>query len=359
MGEGCDRLHNELVRDLDIHEIQCDEQWSFIQKKQARLTNEDPAEFGDSYTYIALARTKKLIIGYRVGKRDEVDTKAFIADLRARLITIPMISTDGWQSYQTAIGQSFGGSVDHAVINKNYKGGGGRGRRDGEFDKYAPAEVDFITKKIAHGAPNLDRASTSHVERVNLTNRMCIRRFLRRGNAFSKKLDHHRAAVSLHIAWYNFCRVHETLRVTPAMEAGITNRVWSVEELVTRALAAEPCAPPEPKKLAPPAPLPDEKPVTAKELPNGRGWLRVVQGGKSAKNDAPKMPTPPPVTPAVSHAVATVSTTTTSTAPRTPVAVHVAAATVKTAYVHELPYGTQLDLFALERREQIQGVTEE
>lgn len=112
-------------------------------------------------------------------------------------------------------------------------------RRDGEFDKYAPTEVDFITKRVAHGAPNLDRASTLHVERVNLTNRMHIRRFLRRGNAFSKKIEHQTAVVSLHIAWYNFYRVHETLRVTPAMEAGITNRVWSVEELVTRALAAD------------------------------------------------------------------------------------------------------------------------
>jgi hypothetical protein len=122
---------------------------------------------------------------------------------------------------------------------------------------------------------------------------MHVRRFTRLCNGFSKKIENHRAAVSLHVAWYNFCRVHETLRVTPAMEAGITDHVWSVEELVTRALAAEPCTAPEPKKLAPPAPLPNEKPVTAKELPNGRGWLRVVQGGKSPQNEAPKKPTPP------------------------------------------------------------------
>jgi IS1 family transposase len=296
MGQGCDWLHNAFVRDLDIVELELDEQWSYIAKKQAHVNDNDPVEFGDCYTYIALARTKKLIVSYRVGKRDEADTKAFVADLRARLITIPMLSTDGWQSYQTAVGQSFGGNVDHAVIQKNYKRGSGRGRRDGEFDKYAPADVDFITKYVAHGAPNLDRASTSYVERVNLTNRMHIRRFLRRGNAFSKKIDHHRAAVSLHVAWYNFCRVHESLRVTPAMEAGITDHVWSVQELVERALAAEPCAAPEPKPLAPPAPPappPGEKPTTARELPNGKGWLRVVQGGKSAQKDAPKASTPP------------------------------------------------------------------
>ena len=298
MGEGCDRLHNKLVRDLDIVELELDEQWSYIAKKQKNVDEtKDPAEFGDSYTYIALARTKKLIVSYRVGKRDEADTKAFIADMRARLVTIPQLSTDGWQSYPVAVGQSFGGSVDHAVINKNYKGGAGRGRRDGEFDKYAPAAVDFVTKSVAHGAPNLDRASTSHVERFNLTTRMHIRRFLRRGNAFSKKIKHHTAAVSLHVAWYNFCRVHESLRITPAMEAGITDHVWSVEELVTRALSAEPCDAPQPKPLAPPAPPPGEKPATARELPNGKGWLRVVQGGKSAQNDAPKAPTPP-MTPA-------------------------------------------------------------
>ena len=294
MGDGCDRLHNALVRDLDIVELELDEQWSYIAKKQAKVDEtKDPVEYGDSYTYIALARTKKLIVSYRVGKRDEADTKAFIADLRARLVTIPQLSTDGWQSYPVAVGQSFGGSVNHAVINKNYKAGAGRGRRDGEFDKYAPAAVDFVTKSVAHGAPNLDRASTSHVERFNLTTRMHIRRFMRRGNAFSKKLDHHRAAVSLHVAWYNFCRVHESLRITPAMEAGITDHVWTVEELVTRAFSAEPCAVPEPKPLAPTAPPPGEKPATARELPNGKGWLRVVQGGKSVQNDAPKAPTPP------------------------------------------------------------------
>ena len=297
MGDGCDRLHNAMVRDLDIVELELDEQWSYIAKKQAHVNDNDPAEFGDCYTYIALARTKKLIVSYRVGKRDEADTKAFVSDLRARLVTIPQLSTDGWQSYPVAVGQSFGGSVDHAVINKNYKGGAGRGRRDGEFDKYAPADVDFITKKVAHGAPNMDRASTSHVERFNLTTRMHIRRFMRRGNAFSKKIDHHRAAVSLHVAWYNFCRVHESLRITPAMEAGITDHVWTVQELVERALSAEPCDAPQPKPLAPPAPPPGEKPVVSRELPNGKGWLRVVQGGKSAQNDALKAPTPPIVAP--------------------------------------------------------------
>ncbi|WP_348980484.1 IS1 family transposase [Polyangium sp. 15x6] len=297
MGEGCDNLHNALVRDLDIREIQLDEIWSYVQKKQARVTAEDPAEFGDAYAYLAMSRTKKLLVSYHVGKRDEANTRAFIADLRARLVTIPELSTDGWQSYPVAVGQSFGGAADHAVIQKNYTK---KGRADGQRHdhRYEPPRDPFITKKTAHGAPNLDRASTSHVERANLTVRMHVRRFTRLCNGFSKKIENHRAAVSLHVAWYNFCRVHESLRVTPAMEAGITDHVWSVQELVERALAAEPCAPPEPKKLAPPVPAPGEKQGAARELPNGKGWLRALPGGKGKPSDAPRAPTPPAAPPA-------------------------------------------------------------
>ncbi len=319
MGDGCDQLHNGMVRDLDIREIELDEIWSYVQKKQARLTAEDPPEFGDAYAYLAMSRTKKLMIAYRVGKRDEANTRAFVADLRARLVTIPEISTDGWQSYPVAVGQSFGGAVDHAVIQKNYTK---KGRREGPADhRYEPARDPFITKKTAHGAPNLDRASTSHIERANLTVRMHVRRFTRLCNGFSKKIENHRAAVSLHVAWYNFCRVHESLRVTPAMEAGLTDHVWSVRELVERALAAEPCAAPEPRKLAPPAPAPGEKPVAARELPNGKGWLRALPGGKGKPSEAPRAPTPP---------AAPVARVGTGDAPREVLP----------------PRGTQLDLFA-------------
>ncbi|MRG91591.1 IS1 family transposase [Polyangium spumosum] len=322
VGTGCDNLHNLFVRDLDIREIELDEIWSYVQKKQARVTAEDPAEFGDAYAYLAMSRTKKLLVSYRVGKRDEANTKAFVADLRARLVTIPELSTDGWQSYPVAVGQSFGGAVDHAVIQKNYSK---KGRREGPADhRYEPPRDPFITKKTAHGAPNLDRASTSHVERANLTVRMHVRRFTRLCNGFSKKIENHRAAVSLHVAWYNFCRVHESLRVTPAMEAGITDHVWSVQELVERALAAEPCAPPEPKKLAPPAP--GEKQGAARELPNGKGWLRALPGGKGKPSTVPRAPTPPAAPPA---RVVTGETPREALPPR----------------------GTQLDLFAWRPRE--------
>lgn len=319
VGEGCDRLHNALVRDLDIHEIEADELWSFIHTKAARVKPEDPAEYGDAYTYLAMARTKKLLVSYRVGKRDDATTRAFIGDLRARLVTIPVISTDGWQSYPVAVGQSFGGAVDHAVIQKNYNR---KGRSDGQRHdhRYEPPRDPFITKKTAHGAPNLDRASTSHVERANLTVRMHVRRFTRLCNGFSRKIENHRAAVSLHVAWYNFVRVHESLRVTPAMESGLVSSVWTIEDLVERALAAAPCAPPEPKKLAPPAPAPGVTTGAARELPNGKGWLRVVPGGKGKPSDAPRAPTPPAAPPARAGTV---------DAPREPLP----------------PPGTQLDLF--------------
>ncbi|WP_348980531.1 IS1 family transposase [Polyangium sp. 15x6] len=293
IGEGCDRLHNQLVRDLDIREIQCDEIWSFVQKKQARVKPEDPAEFGDAYAYLALARTKKLIVSYRVGKRDEATTKAFVADLRARLVTIPEVSTDGWQSYPVAIGQSFGGAVDHAVIQKNYTK---KRRADGQRHdhRYEPPREPFITKRAERGVPDLDRASTSHVERANMTVRMHIRRFTRLCNGFSRKIENHRAAISLHVAFYNFVRVHESLRVTPAMEAGIASSVWTIEELVERALAAAPCEPPKPRELTPPTPAPGAKPSAARALPNG-GWLRVIDGGKTKQGEKPTPIIPPPV----------------------------------------------------------------
>ncbi|MDI3291031.1 IS1 family transposase [Polyangium sp. 15x6] len=287
VGLGCDRLHDRLVRDLDIREIQCDEIWSYVQKKQARLKDEDPPEFGDAYAFLAMARAQKLMIAYRVGKRNEENTRAFIRDLRIRLVTVPEISTDGWQSYADAIGQSFApGSVDYAIIQKNYSR---KGRPDGERHdhRYEPPRDPFITKSRGRGSPDLDRASTSHIERANLTVRMQIRRFTRLCNGFSKKLENHRAAVALHVAWYNFCRVHESLRVTPAMEAGIADHIWSIEELVELALSEPAGERPRVKELTPikrpgGPDGPDGKPKGARELPNGRGWLRLVLPSSSS-----------------------------------------------------------------------------
>jgi IS1 family transposase len=283
IGQGCERLHDRLVRDLDIRSIQCDELWSYVQKKQARLTPEDSPEHGDAYTFIALAKASKLEIAYRTGKRDEENTDAFIADLRARLLTVPQLFTDGFQAYPMAVGQSFGGMVDYAIVQKTFPSS-----PRPEAGRYEPARNPLMTKRRVFGVPDMREAGTSHVERGNLTIRMQIRRFTRLCNGFSKKLDNHRAAVSLHMAFYNFCRIHETIRCTPAMEAGIATSVWSVDELVAAALQ-------EPEGDAPvKQPLGLNRDAgTARELPNGRGWLRVVDGGQRAVA-APVEPPPAP-----------------------------------------------------------------
>jgi IS1 family transposase len=285
IGEGCERLHDRLVRDLDIRSIQCDELWSFIQKKQARLTPEDDPEHGDAYTFIALAKASKLVIAYRTGKRDEENTDLFIADLRARLLTLPQLSTDGFQAYPMAIGQSFGGMVDYAIVQKTFP----TSPRP-EAGRYEPARNPLMQKRRVFGVPDMREAGTSHVERGNLTIRMQIRRFTRLCNGFSKKLDNHRAAVALHMAFYNFCRIHETIRCTPAMEAGIADRVWSVDELVAAALEEPEGEQPVKKPLA----LPHGA-GTARQTSSG-AWLRVVDGGQSsAAAPAPEPVEPPPV----------------------------------------------------------------
>lgn len=271
IGAGCERLHNRMIRDLMITRVECDEIWSYVHTKEKRVKATDPAEFGDAWTYVAMGSISKLIISYRVGKRDQENTDAFIADVRARLLTIAQLSTDGFKSYESAVGHSFGTAVDYGQVVKNYTSKGK------DYDRYAPPAQQFIVKRKIAGAPDMAKVSTSLIERQNLTIRMCIRRFIRRGNGFSKKLTHHSAAVALHFAWYNFCRIHETLRVTPCMEAGITSHVWSVAELLETVLAEVHSPPPEPKPLRPR----DEAPGPVRELPGARGWLRVIPGGKA------------------------------------------------------------------------------
>lgn len=292
VGTGCDRLHDRLVRDLDIRDIQADEIWSYIQKKQARVEPEDDPTFGDAYTWLALARTQKLIISYRVGKRDEASAMLFAADLRARLVTVPQVSTDGFASYATAIGQRFE-AVDFGQVVKRY-GRSPRRVRDGmpSDHRYEPPRDPFITRTPVFGAPDMSRCSTSHVERLNLDVRMSTRRLTRLCNGFSRKLTHHIAAISLFVAFHNFCRIHGALRCTPAMEAGITSSVWSVEQLVERALevAGEVATPPEKKPLRMPERTPEAPAAPVRELPGGRGFLRLVKGSVAPAPSGPVSP---------------------------------------------------------------------
>jgi hypothetical protein len=251
LGEGCARLHDRLVRGVVTSDVEMDEIWSFVQKKQHRCGPNDPSEWGDTYTFVGLARASRLVISYLTGPRDGPTTFVFAYDLKRRVVTAPgrvHFSSDGFQPYIPAMRAAFGLRVDYGQCVKQY---GYKQRDDHRYEP--PRDTDFIRKTPILGVPRFERISTSLVERQNLTIRMHVRRLTRLCNGFSKKRRNHGAALSLHFAWYNFCRVHESLRVTPAMEAGLSDHVWDVAELVRRALA-EPM--PEPAPLAP-VPSPD------------------------------------------------------------------------------------------------------
>ncbi|MDI1483278.1 transposase [Polyangium sp. y55x31] len=287
-GQGAVNLHNRLARGLQCSLVTVDEIWGYVGKKQARVTAEDGPDVGEAYTFVALDASSRFVIAWYVGKRDQASTDAFIADLRARLVVMPAMTSDGFAPYIMAIGTSFGPGVDYAQTVKNYTK---RGRREGPSDhRYEPARDPFITKRAVFGAPNLDAASTAYVERNNATMRHHIGRMRRLCLAFSKKAENHRAAVALGYVHYNFCHVVKTLRVTPAMAVGLADSVWSLAELDAALMTAGPCEAPEKQALAPRVPE-----TTARELPNGRGFLRVVNGGKPSAAPAPMAP--PPVEP--------------------------------------------------------------
>ncbi|XYH97986.1 transposase [Sorangium sp. So ce1128] len=267
LGDGAQRLHDRVVRDLHISAIQVDEIWSFIKKKQARVTENDPPEVGEAYTFVALDTNSRLVISFLVGRRDEASTQAFIRDLRSRLVVMPAMTSDGFAPYVSAIGLNFGASIDYGQTIKNYT----KGKRRDDDHRYEPPREPFLTKKVIYGAPDLDRASTAYVERQNLTMRHHVGRIRRLCLAFSKKLKNHKAAIALAYCHYNFCHTVKTLRVTPAMQAGLTDHVWDLEEFMVAILNEPEGGKPEPKPLAVRQP---EGP--ARELPNGRGFLRLV-----------------------------------------------------------------------------------
>lgn len=291
VGEGCAHLHNRLVRGIAAHVVQCDETWSFVAKKEARVDPEkDPAEWGDIYTFLALDSVTKLLLAFEVGKRDQAHTDRFITDLRARLTVVPHITTDGFSPYESAIASSFAGVADYGVVVKNYRVGSSRG----PDHRYEPPRDPFITKRPVQGVPNMATLSTSHVERVNLTMRHVVGRTRRLCLAFSRTARGHRAAMSLGVMAYNFTRIHSTIEATPAMEARLAVRPWTILELVEAALAEQLSERPAARALALPAQ--PQRATPARELPNGRGFLRMVGGGSSSGGPSPvPAPMPPPV----------------------------------------------------------------
>jgi IS1 family transposase len=228
MGNACADLHDRAVRHVSAKRIQCDEIWSFIGAKQKNASpDQKAAGWGDAWTWVALDADTKLCISYLVGGRDTGWATDFTFDLRQRVIGKPQITTDAHKPYLAAIEMAFGAQVDYAVMHKIY---GESGEVEG---RYSPAKCIGCDMKTVIGSPNYEYVSTSYIERQNLTMRMTMRRFTRLTNAHSKKLANHAAAVSLYFAFYNLCRVHQSIRVTPAMEAKITDHVWTIEELVS------------------------------------------------------------------------------------------------------------------------------
>lgn len=227
-GQHCQALLDQKVRGVRCEAVECDELWSFVQKKQAMLTLVDRQhhpEYGDAYTFVALDPDSKLVISHLVGKRDRISTDLFIADLSRRVEGETQVSTDGFQAYIAPIQRYFGHRATHGEIVKMYASENpGPGR-------YAPPKVTGVDKYERWGIPDHERICTSYVERNNWTIRCQVRRFTRLTNAFSKKLENLKAAAALWFAYYNFCRVHGSIRVTPAMQAGLTDRIWKLEEL--------------------------------------------------------------------------------------------------------------------------------
>lgn len=228
MGEVCAEYHNAMVRTVKSRRVQCDEIWAFVGAKQKNASEEKVKQGGgDVWTWTAIDADTKLVISYLCGGRDAAWGFAFIKDLASRLSTRVQITTDGLRVYAEAVEGAFGMEVDYAMLIKLY------GAPSDKYDsRYSPSECIGTRTAVLAGNPDSKHISTSFVERQNLTMRMSMRRFTRLTNAFSKKLDNLKAAVALHFMHYNFCRVHQTLRVTPAMEAGLSNHVWTLNELV-------------------------------------------------------------------------------------------------------------------------------
>lgn len=224
-------MHHENVQNVTASRIQCDEIWSFCYAKQKNVKKAKaaPSEAGDVWTWTAIDADTKLIVTYLIGGRDAEYANEFIDDLKSRLANRVQLTTDGHKVYLEAVEGAFGGDVDYAQLVKIY----GEGPQ-GPERRYSPMQCVGARKRQVSGRPDLKHVSTSHVERQNLTMRMSMRRFTRLTNAFSKKYDNHVHALAIYFYHYNFCRIHKSLRVTPAMEAGLTDRVWSFDDLIAK-----------------------------------------------------------------------------------------------------------------------------
>ena len=238
-GKVCAAYHDEHVRGVTAKRVQCDEIWSFTYAKQKNVAGAKaaPANAGDTWTWTALDADSKLIVSWLVGGRDGEYALAFMDDVRSRLANRVQLTTDGHKAYLMAVEEAFGADVDYAQLVKLY------GAAPETFKgRYSPAECTGIRKTTIEGDPDHKHVSTSYVERQNLTMRMQMRRFTRLTNAFSKKWENHVHMVALYTVWYNFVKVHGKHRMSPAMAAGVIDKLWSVEDIANVVEAAEPVA---------------------------------------------------------------------------------------------------------------------
>jgi IS1 family transposase len=232
LGAACSEYLNKTLVNLTCKRVQCDEIWTFVAAKERNVTDkirERSPQAGDAWTWVAMDADTKLVCSWMVGRRDWVTAQDFVNDLQSRLANRIQLTTDGNRLYLFAINTAFQGDVDYAVLMKLY---GGTVSETATEIRYSPAQCIGCEKKPKIGDPDPKHISTSFVERQNLTMRMQMRRFTRLTNAFSKKIENHVASIAIHYMHYNFCRIHQTLRVTPAMAAGISDHVWDVKDLV-------------------------------------------------------------------------------------------------------------------------------
>ncbi|MFC4292334.1 IS1 family transposase [Sphingorhabdus arenilitoris] len=230
-GEACIAIHNDNVQSVQSTRIECDEIWSFCyaKKKNVKTAKDAPEGAGDVWTWTAIDADSKLIVSYLVGGRDAEYAMEFMDDLRARLANRVQLTTDGHKAYLEAVEGAFGADVDYAQLVKMYGAA-----PESMKGRYSPADCTGIKKIHREGNPDIKHVSTSYVERQNLTMRMSMRRFTRLTNGFSKKLENHIHALALYFVFYNFTRIHKSLKMSPAMAAGITDTLWSLDDIIAK-----------------------------------------------------------------------------------------------------------------------------
>lgn len=228
VGKVCSEYQDKALKSLPCKRIECDEIWSFCYAKEKNVPDDkrDGFGYGDVWTFTAICADTKLVPSWWIGRRDADNATMFMNDLAGRMTNRVQLTTDGHRMYLEAVETAFGPAIDFSQIIKLYGVPAEKGTR------YSPVECIGTQKIVVQGNPDLKKTSTSYVERQNLTMRMSMRRFTRLTNAFSKKLENLVHAVSLHFMYYNFCRIHQSLRITPAMAAGITDHVWDIEDII-------------------------------------------------------------------------------------------------------------------------------